>query len=462
MGATPSRSPSTIRSATRAAIHGSGRVIRAARSRSSAESSDAIARPPAPARPRRRRRRSERRLARRPGTTPATRRPRRPTSPRAGRRSTDPSRRAAGAGCAGAISTSGRPRPATSARMPSDSGAHDQLDLTLAVPARVGHELGHHQVRRLQPLARQRRAVRAHDQPGDAGRALPPAAVRVSWCRSRALLCEHTLMPALSKGVRATTHVLALRETFQIARGAADEETVVTAEFEHDGIVARGEGAPVDYWGETIEAMTAALEADGAALLGDDLFAGEAISRRIAAWDGPQGAKMALDGALYDWLGRRVGQPLHRAARHRPGHAADVVHDRHRLRRGDGRPHAPRDRLRGAQDQGRRAGRSGAPAGGPRSDGGAAADRRQRGLGPRHRARADPGADRAGGRVRRAAVPGRRSGRLPRLPRAVAAAARADRRGLQGPGVGGGDRDLRRRDRDQAVQVAAGSARRCG
>ena len=60
-------------------------------------------------------------------------------------------------------------------------------------------------------------------------------------------------MPALSKGVRATTHVLALRETFQIARGAADEETVVTAEFEHDGIVARGEGAPVDYWGETIE-----------------------------------------------------------------------------------------------------------------------------------------------------------------------------------------------------------------
>jgi L-alanine-DL-glutamate epimerase-like enolase superfamily enzyme len=119
-------------------------------------------------------------------------------------------------------------------------------------------------------------------------------------------------MPALSKGVRATTHVLALRETFQIARGAADEETVVTAEIEHDGIVARGEGAPVDYWGETIQVMTAALEAEGAALLGDDLFAGEAISRRIADWDGPQGAKMALDGALYDWLGRRVGQPVHR------------------------------------------------------------------------------------------------------------------------------------------------------
>jgi L-alanine-DL-glutamate epimerase-like enolase superfamily enzyme len=112
--------------------------------------------------------------------------------------------------------------------------------------------------------------------------------------------------------LRADTHTLALRETFRIARGAADEETVVAVELEHDGVVARGEGAPVDYWGETPDTMVAAIEADGAALLGDDLFALEAVSARLRAWDGPQGAKMALDGALHDWLGRRVGQPLHR------------------------------------------------------------------------------------------------------------------------------------------------------
>src|SRR4051812_41853730 len=117
-------------------------------------------------------------------------------------------------------------------------------------------------------------------------------------------------MAADNKGVRATTHVLALRETFQIARGAADEETVVACAFERDGVRAHGEGAPVDYWGETPERMAEALEAEGAALLGDDLFAREAILRRLAAWDGPQGAKMALDGALHDWLGKRVGQPL--------------------------------------------------------------------------------------------------------------------------------------------------------
>jgi L-Ala-D/L-Glu epimerase len=112
--------------------------------------------------------------------------------------------------------------------------------------------------------------------------------------------------------MRATPHVLALRETFQIARGAADEETVVVAEFERDGITAHGEGAPVDYWGETPELIRDALEADGAALLGGDLFAAEAALARVKGWDGPQGAKMALDAIVHDWLGKRVGQPLHR------------------------------------------------------------------------------------------------------------------------------------------------------
>ena len=119
-------------------------------------------------------------------------------------------------------------------------------------------------------------------------------------------------MPVNSKELSATTRVLTLRETFQIARGAADEETVVVAQLERDGIVAYGEGAPVDYWGETPPGIVEAIEADGLALLGDDLFAGEAIAARLAAWDGPQGAKMALDGLVGDWLGKRLGQPLWR------------------------------------------------------------------------------------------------------------------------------------------------------
>jgi len=112
--------------------------------------------------------------------------------------------------------------------------------------------------------------------------------------------------------MRTSLPKLTLRETFQIARGAADEETVVVAELERDGIVAYGEGAPVDYWGETPEQIAEAIEADGPALVGDDLFAGAAIAARLRAWDGPQGAKMALDGVVHDWLGKRLGQPLYR------------------------------------------------------------------------------------------------------------------------------------------------------
>src|SRR3954471_64417 len=127
--------------------------------------------------------------------------------------------------------------------------------------------------------------------------------------------CEHTRVPVNSKELSATTRVLTLRETFQIARGAADEETVVVAELERDGIVAYGEGAPVDYWGETPAGIVEAIEADGTALLGDDLFAGAAIAARLAAWDGPQGAKMALDGLVGHWLGKRLGLPPRRLLR---------------------------------------------------------------------------------------------------------------------------------------------------
>ena len=112
--------------------------------------------------------------------------------------------------------------------------------------------------------------------------------------------------------LRTRTQALALRETFRIARRTANEETVVVVALEHDGVRALGEGAPVDYWHESPRAMCQAIEADGGALLGRDLFALEAIRARLAAWDGPQGAKMALDGVAHDWVGKRVGQPVHR------------------------------------------------------------------------------------------------------------------------------------------------------
>ena len=112
--------------------------------------------------------------------------------------------------------------------------------------------------------------------------------------------------------LRARTATLELAETFAIARSARDTVEVAQVELEHEGTVGYGEGAPVEYRGETAGTLLAFLTEEAPALLGDDPFALEAIGRRLAARPGEQGAKAALDGALHDWIGKRLGQPVWR------------------------------------------------------------------------------------------------------------------------------------------------------
>jgi L-alanine-DL-glutamate epimerase-like enolase superfamily enzyme len=112
--------------------------------------------------------------------------------------------------------------------------------------------------------------------------------------------------------LRARKVSLRLAETFTISRQSREVEEVVHVELEHGGIVGYGEGAPVDYWGETPESMLAFLEEEAPALIGGDPNAREQIGRRLADRPGEQGAKQALDGALHDWLGKRLGEPVWR------------------------------------------------------------------------------------------------------------------------------------------------------
>jgi L-Ala-D/L-Glu epimerase / N-acetyl-D-glutamate racemase len=112
--------------------------------------------------------------------------------------------------------------------------------------------------------------------------------------------------------LRASTVELELAETFAISRGSRDTETVVQVELEHEGILGRGEGAPIDYTGETPESAREFIERDGAAALGDDPFELEVIGERLSEHPGEQAAKCALDAALHDWIGRRLGEPTWR------------------------------------------------------------------------------------------------------------------------------------------------------
>jgi L-Ala-D/L-Glu epimerase / N-acetyl-D-glutamate racemase len=104
---------------------------------------------------------------------------------------------------------------------------------------------------------------------------------------------------------------LRLAETFVIAREAQDWADVVQVEIRHGETVGRGEGAPIERYGESAESASAFVE-EHAAVVGDDPFALEAIGARLAETSGQQAAKAAVDAALHDLQGRVLGVPTWR------------------------------------------------------------------------------------------------------------------------------------------------------
>jgi L-Ala-D/L-Glu epimerase len=108
--------------------------------------------------------------------------------------------------------------------------------------------------------------------------------------------------------LRTRTVQLALADEFGIARGSRTTQSVVQVELEHDGLTGRGEAAPVYYRGESVETASAFL-AGAAPRLGDDPFA---LEETLAGLDGDAAGRAALDAALHDWVGRRLGLPVWR------------------------------------------------------------------------------------------------------------------------------------------------------
>jgi len=103
----------------------------------------------------------------------------------------------------------------------------------------------------------------------------------------------------------ARTVSLALAEEFGIARGSRTQTEVVQVELSHDGLVGRGEAAPVYYRGET---AATASEFLASVRLTDDPFA---LEENLST-PGDAAGRAALDAALHDWVGRRLGVPVWR------------------------------------------------------------------------------------------------------------------------------------------------------
>jgi len=111
--------------------------------------------------------------------------------------------------------------------------------------------------------------------------------------------------------VRAEIVRLELAETFVISRESQDWADVVHVTIGHDGNLGRGEAAPIERYSETAESALAFVTEHGH-LVGDDPFALEEIGTRLAALDGEQAAKSALDAALHDLQGKLLDVPVNR------------------------------------------------------------------------------------------------------------------------------------------------------
>jgi len=135
--------------------------------------------------------------------------------------------------------------------------------------------------------------------------------------------------------VRASVQTLALplRHTFRIARSATEVAETILLTIEHEGIVARGEGHPADYYGESVAAARRALETfarwaaeDGAgqvveaaraiaestppAYLEASLAVERLFERLPAEARGYRSALAAIDIALHDLAGQIAARPV--------------------------------------------------------------------------------------------------------------------------------------------------------
>ena len=105
---------------------------------------------------------------------------------------------------------------------------------------------------------------------------------------------------------------LATAFEFRIAHGTERAHQNTLVRIGHDGLEGLGEAAPSPYYGETPALVEEALRA-WAPRLGDDPFAFEAIERRLdSVLEGQRAARAGLESALWDWVGKRTGQPVWR------------------------------------------------------------------------------------------------------------------------------------------------------
>lgn len=106
---------------------------------------------------------------------------------------------------------------------------------------------------------------------------------------------------------------LKLRHTWTTVMSSSDFRDTIHVAYRRDGVTGRGEGAPIARYKETAATAKAAIEAQRAYLLAADPWQfSKIVSEVFRRIPGEYAGKAAIDIALMDWVGQKLGVPLYR------------------------------------------------------------------------------------------------------------------------------------------------------
>jgi len=112
--------------------------------------------------------------------------------------------------------------------------------------------------------------------------------------------------------LRHFPHTLELRHAFTIATASRTTTPAVIVTVERDGVVGYGEAAMPPYLGESQASAAAFLERVDLARFADPFQLEEILPAIDALAPGNTAAKAAVDIALHDWIGQKLGAPWFR------------------------------------------------------------------------------------------------------------------------------------------------------
>ena len=119
--------------------------------------------------------------------------------------------------------------------------------------------------------------------------------------------------PDVQPGVESEIVRLKLKHTWTTTMSSSEYRDTLHVRYTSAGITGRGEGAPIVRYKESAETGKKAVDSIAKMLASADPWKYRKILQDVVAkLPGEWAAKSAIDIALHDWIGQKLGVPLYR------------------------------------------------------------------------------------------------------------------------------------------------------